>query len=80
MIDIEHCRLRFQCTQRWEQLDPVPGTTSVRFCVQCQSDVHLVETDSEFDQLAAQGKCMAFRSGGRLMVGEPTAPPWGSDK
>lgn len=76
-IEIERCRLLFRCTQRWERLDPVPDTMSVRYCAQCQSTVHLAQTTTEFDELAAQGKCVAFRSDDNgLTVGMPNSEPY----
>ena len=60
-IEIERCRLAYQCTQRWEALDPLPGALRVRFCAKCQSAVHLAQTTVEFDELARQGKCVAFQ-------------------
>jgi hypothetical protein len=60
-IEIERCRLAYKCTQRWEALDPLPGTLRVRFCAKCQSAVHLAQTTAAFDELAQQGKCVAFQ-------------------
>jgi hypothetical protein len=60
MISIERCRLGFRCTQRWEALEPIPGTSRVRYCSQCQAAVHLIEKESELGELARQGKCVAI--------------------
>ena len=60
MISIERCRLGFRCTKRWEALEPIPGTSRVRYCSQCQSAVHLIEKESELDEFARQGKCVAI--------------------
>jgi hypothetical protein len=59
MTDIRNCKFAYRCTQRWADFEPVPGTMRVRFCTRCQSAVHRADTQAEFDELAAQGKCVA---------------------
>ena len=68
-IEIERCRLAYRCTQRWESLDPLPGALRVRFCGKCQSAVHLAQTTQQFDELARQGKCVAFLHRDDMLVG-----------
>jgi hypothetical protein len=72
MIEIERCRLSYQCIQRWEALEHLPDNPRVRFCGECQSAVHLVELDSELRELARQGKCVAIqRVDSETVVGIP---------
>lgn len=71
MTEIERCRLSYRCTQRWEVLEPLPGSVNVRFCSKCQSAVHLAQTRAELADFARQGKCVAFLQGGGMKVGMP---------
>jgi hypothetical protein len=48
------------CTQRWEALEPVRGSPSIRYCGLCKSAVHLVEHETEMDELARMGKSVAI--------------------
>jgi hypothetical protein len=81
MIEIERCRLSYQCTQRWEALESLPDQPRMRFCGKCQSAVHLVERDSELRELARQGKCVAIlRMDSETVVGIPTAGDQGNLK
>jgi hypothetical protein len=59
MTDIRNCKFTYRCTQRWADLEAVPGTMRVRFCTRCQSAVHRADGEGEFDELARQGKCVA---------------------
>lgn len=71
-ISIERCRLAYQCGQEWDSLESLPDSDSVRFCLRCQSAVHLVRHDAELARFAAQGKCVAIRrSASRILVGKP---------
>ncbi len=33
---IENCRLRFECRQRWDELEVIARYPDVRYCVQCR--------------------------------------------
>jgi len=67
VISIERCRLGNQCTQRWEELEVLPGNFCVRYCSRCASAVHLIEVESRIEELARQGKCVALTSRSELL-------------
>jgi hypothetical protein len=81
MIDIRNCKLEYRCNQRWEQLDPVPGAITMRFCTRCQSAVHRADSEAAFAELARQGKCVAVfgTAAGKenRMIGRPEGEPYG---
>ena len=59
MSDIRNCKFAYRCNQIWQRLEPVPGTTRVRFCTRCQTAVHRADSEAQFAELALQGKCVA---------------------
>lgn len=64
------CKLKFKCPNEWTELDltPVPG---IRFCTDCQSNVYFAATQSEFEQYASQGKCVALIEDESVVLGTP---------
>jgi hypothetical protein len=52
-------RLRFQCPKNWSSLEPT-SDTRVRYCSECQHDVHWCENDVVAETLGRQGKCVAL--------------------
>ncbi len=57
---IENCAFTFKCPQTWEQLSQT-DEKNVRFCGQCESNVHLCNTDEEFLQHVQNRHCIAIR-------------------
>lgn len=56
MID---CKMSFVCSEEWSQL--VIGTDPcVRYCKNCQTDVHAVYNDDELEAQKAKGHCVAI--------------------
>ncbi len=66
---IANCTFAFNCPRRWEHLI-TSGDRKVRSCLLCMRDVHLVETQDEWDQRLAQGACVAVKAAGSFRVGE----------
>lgn len=65
-------RLSFRCSRQWSQLSAISGESNVRYCATCQSAVHRVRTEGEFEQEAAAGHCVALDLGGdQYLVGDP---------
>ena len=62
MVSIERCRLGNQCTQRWEELELLPGKSCMRYCRHCASAVHLIERESQIEEFTRRGKCVALAS------------------
>jgi len=59
VIDIRNCKFEYRCTQRWEDLEQIPGAMRMRFCTRCTSTVHRADNEIEFAELARRGKCVA---------------------
>lgn len=54
------CQFRFLCTERWDGLTPVHGTTEKRFCGVCQSYVYKTSTYQELESNIAAKRCVAI--------------------
>jgi hypothetical protein len=81
MSDVRNCKLEYQCHQRWNQLETVPGALRLRFCNRCQSAVHRADSEEEFERLARQGKCVAvFYDSGESILGVPCRPSQNPDE
>jgi hypothetical protein len=53
------CKLSFVCSEEWAQL--VEGADPrVRYCKNCQADVHAVYNDDELEDQKAKGHCVAI--------------------
>jgi hypothetical protein len=58
--NIEHCPLSYRCTQHWSELEPLPETEIVRFCMKCQAPVYLAADENELEEHARQRRCVAI--------------------
>lgn len=56
---IMNCDWKFKCPLSWNGLQ-TSENKDVRFCSSCQKDVHFAYTQSQLNQLASEGKCVAF--------------------
>jgi len=73
--DIDQCPLAKRCRARWENLEPVQGDTTIRFCAACERSVYLCQTDEDLAKHSALGRCVALEvmNVGIAHVGEPLA-------
>lgn len=58
---IIRCEFKFRCPLRWDDLEKL-SNEKVRFCNVCQKDVHFADNQSEFNDLAGQGICVAVKT------------------
>ena len=58
MTDVHCAKWERLCDKQWEQLEPI--SDGLKFCHACQLAVHRVDTQEALEQMAAQGKCVAF--------------------
>ncbi len=58
---IIRCDFQFKCPLNWDDLEKLKND-KIRFCDVCRKNVNFVETQSEFDNLAKQGNCVAIKS------------------
>jgi hypothetical protein len=52
-------RFRFQCPKTWLSLEPTADPW-IRYCSECQCDVHWCENGVVAERLGRQGKCVAL--------------------
>lgn len=71
--DINHCPLAKRCRARWEQLEPVQGDLTIRFCATCERSVYLCQSDEDLGKHSALGRCVALEipTIGVTHIGEP---------
>lgn len=84
--DIRNCKpmFKFQCPMRWDLLQ-LTGQADIRYCPQCDQEVHYCKTDEEMIQHAEAGHCVARRMPGvpssmETIVGDPVLLPDTSDE
>ena len=56
---IINCEFEFKCPLQWESLQKTP-TSDIRFCSSCEKIVYFAHSQDELDNLASEGKCVAF--------------------
>ncbi|MEN9903299.1 MAG: hypothetical protein RL651_1963 [Pseudomonadota bacterium] len=54
-----HHLLLFTCPMRWDDLQEA-DVPKVRFCFECQRNVHLCESPEQFVDLSERGECVAL--------------------
>lgn len=59
-VTLQNCRLRNPCPKPWDGMLPVNATGTIRFCDECQKNVHLCRTDKELASNVRAGNCVAF--------------------
>ena len=64
------CRFEFECSKKWSDLKATDNQ-NIRFCSACNHEVYLAASQSEFDQYAADGKCVAIKEAEWDMLGMP---------
>jgi uncharacterized protein (TIGR02996 family) len=62
-LPIEKCSFEYECPLKWENLQPVEGSNTRRFCGQCKQSVYFCETLSEARGHARRGHCVAVNAG-----------------
>ena len=57
-VRLRNCNFKFRCTQEWLLLE-VTSEESVRFCKDCQKDVHLVKSLADLHACLKNDFCVA---------------------
>jgi len=57
---IRNCRFAYKCEAKWEQL-PETDDPSVRFCLDCEKEVHYCLTDEQLAEAIRLNRCVAVR-------------------
>jgi hypothetical protein len=58
-ITLRNCTFAFKCTQQWNELDKT-SEKNIRFCNECQKEVHYCEDDQELLDSIKLNRCIAF--------------------
>lgn len=58
-MDIKNCKFVFQCPQNWDNLE-ITEFPSQCLCKVCNQLVFMATAESEVQEIAKQGKCVAL--------------------
>lgn len=58
-LQLRNCEFAFQCNADWEKLAET-GDEQIRFCDQCQKEVHHCVTDEELLRAIRSNLCVAI--------------------
>lgn len=71
---LRNCVFAFRCKANWDNMTPVDSSGRVRFCLDCQKEVYLCESDQELIHYVVNNKCIALvrvlRGEKRRLLGE----------
>jgi DNA-directed RNA polymerase alpha subunit len=54
------CQFRFKCTERWDDLTPIAGESTTRFCTVCRSPVYMTGSYEELAINIREKRCVAI--------------------
>lgn len=60
-LQLRNCEFAFQCNAEWDKLSET-GQDSVRFCNECEKEVHRCETDDQLLRAIRSNLCVAIPS------------------
>jgi hypothetical protein len=73
-LTIRNCTFAFRCKANWDTMTPTDADGRVRFCLGCQKEVFLCESDQELINNVVNNRCIALireeRSQTRRLIGE----------
>ena len=76
---IVNCNFEYKCPLEWDNLLKT-GDSNVRFCKSCEKNVHFAHTQTELDNLAGAGNCVAFHRDDVWSDGNIEIPDISSDR
>lgn len=56
------CHFEFLCTQTWDDLQPISGTTTQRLCTQCAKPVYWVTTYHDLREHIKKSHCVMLKA------------------
>lgn len=59
-ITLRNCSFAFKCDKSWTLLEKTKDA-SIRFCTQCQKEIHYCDNDEELVQSIALNRCVAIQ-------------------
>lgn len=73
-ITLRNCVFAFRCKADWDNMTSLDSDGRVRFCLDCQKEVYLCESDQELIHNVVNNKCIALvrvlRGEKRRLLGE----------
>lgn len=60
-FQLRNCEFAFECSAKWDKLAET-GKSNVRFCNECEKEVHRCDTDAELLQAIRSNLCVAIPS------------------
>lgn len=58
-LQLRNCEFAFRCNAKWNDLAPT-GRANIRFCNDCEKEVHRCDTDEELLQAIRSNLCVAI--------------------
>lgn len=58
-LSIRNCRFAFRCDRKWDSLKAT-STEDVRYCSDCQQEVHWCSSDGQLAEAIALNRCVAI--------------------
>ena len=59
-ITIRNCTFAFRCKANWDKMTPTDSDGRIRFCLDCQKEVYLCESDQELIHNVVNNRCIAL--------------------
>ena len=59
-ITIRNCTFAFRCKANWDKMTPTNSDGRIRFCLDCQKEVYLCESDQELIHNVVNNRCIAL--------------------
>lgn len=60
-IKIENCDFEFVCNKTWNELKVIANEVGIRYCTDCNKDVHLITTKHDIEIAKVLGVCVAVQ-------------------
>ena len=61
-ITIEHCDFKVVCSKSWDDLKPIVGKDSLRYCSGCKKDIQLIKTSHDIEMARIFDVCVAVQN------------------
>lgn len=59
-VNLRNCKLAFRCKQKWEEMMPTRDDGTIRFCLDCMTEVFYCTTDQDLIDHIRSNHCIAF--------------------
>ena len=69
-ITIEHCDFKVVCSKSWDDLKPIDGKDSLRYCSGCKKDIQLIKTSHDIEMARIFEVCVAVQKTDELTGGQ----------